>query len=314
MSLLGRFTGTNSRLVEALCKQAVLANNALAVTELAAVAEVKEFVAGDILVRQDDPDTDVFFILAGTFRVLVNDREVAFRKAGDHIGEMAVIDPSSRRTATNVASEPSVVAKIAGSDFLRIANTHPALWRAIALELCRRLNERKQYHKSPNTKPRLFIGSSKESLAVAEAIKFAIPADVASCALWSEGVFGASTFPIDDLETQLAISDFAVLVTAGDDTVISRRKKMGAPRDNVVFELGMFMGGLSRRRVFLLAPQGISIKIPSDLLGINRLHGYVSNERSSAWSRLLGRKSAATPDISSAAAQLVKAIQGRGPK
>jgi CRP/FNR family transcriptional regulator, cyclic AMP receptor protein len=50
--------------------------------------------------------------------------------------------------------------------------------------------------------------------------------------------------------------------------VTSRDKEQVAPRDNVVFELGLFMGCLDRSRVFLIKENGRDVKIPTDLLGI----------------------------------------------
>jgi predicted nucleotide-binding protein len=89
--------------------------------------------------------------------------------------------------------------------------------------------------------------------------------------LWSDGVFGASSFAIESLETQIGIADFAVLVVGPDDQVTSRGVASDAPRDNVVFEVGLFMGALSRSRTFLLAPMGRKVKIPTDLLGLTTL-------------------------------------------
>ena len=89
--------------------------------------------------------------------------------------------------------------------------------------------------------------------------------------LWSDGVFGASQFAMESLEAQLASADFALLVTTPDDEVITRGRNSGAPRDNVVFELGLFMGAISRHRTYLLTPRGVEVKIPTDLLGLNRL-------------------------------------------
>jgi predicted nucleotide-binding protein len=131
------------------------------------------------------------------------------------------------------------------------------------------LDERRKFHRVPNPHPVLFVGSSKEGLPIAAALAAAIPRDIASVTLWSEGVFGASHFPIEDLAALLQSADFAALLASADDTVVSRGKETQAPRDNIVFELGLFMGALSRQRTFLIVPQGVDIKIPTDLLGIN---------------------------------------------
>ena len=97
----------------------------------------------------------------------------------------------------------------------------------------------------------------------------AIPSRLANVALWSTAVFSASHFVMDDLDAQLRVfSDFAVLVAGPDDQVTSRGEVSDAPRDNVVFELGLCMGALSRFRTFLLVPSGQKLKIPSDLLGL----------------------------------------------
>src|ERR1019366_4697904 len=107
---------------------------------------LRELAPGEVLIRQDEADDDLFFVLSGTFRVFVNGREIAERGVGQHLGEMAIIDPSSRRTATVAASAPSVVAKISGAEYVALANEYPAIWRASARELCRRLDSRKKFH------------------------------------------------------------------------------------------------------------------------------------------------------------------------
>jgi hypothetical protein len=100
-----------------------------------------------------------------------------------------------------VASAPSLVAKISGADFVVLANEHPTIWRATALELCRRLDARRKFHRTPNITPRIFIGSSRESLPQAQALKAAVE-NVAKCTkldvsvtIWCNRVFGASSFP-----------------------------------------------------------------------------------------------------------------------
>lgn len=185
---------------------------------------------------------------------------------------MAIVDPAAARTATVVAAEPAVVARISEADFVRLAKTYSQLWRAVALQLSRRLNERNRFHPEPNVKPIIFIGSSTEHLHIAEAIATSIPNSVAEVELWSINVFSASSFPIDDLDAQLRRADFAVLIGGADDQVISRGVQSEAPRDNVIFELGLFMGALSRFRTFLVIPKGTKVKLPTDLLGLNCIY------------------------------------------
>jgi CRP/FNR family cyclic AMP-dependent transcriptional regulator len=50
--------------------------------------------------------------------------------------------------------------------------------------------------------------------------------------------------------------------------VISRGDEWPVMRDNVVFELGMFIGFLGRRRAFLMEPREDKLKLPSDLAGL----------------------------------------------
>ena len=235
-SVLTRFQGDDGRrrLAGLLQAQAVVGGDAALARQIADVAVVRELLPGKILIEQKSATNDLFLILSGTFRVFVNGREVASRQAGQHVGEMVIIDPSLRRTATVIASEQSVVAQVDEKTFLSWADKDPRLWRALAVELCHRLNERKKFHAESNSKPILFIGSSKEQLAVAEAVASGLPKTLASATLWSEGVFGASSFAIESLETQIGIADFAVLVVGPDDRVISRGSESDAPRDNVV--------------------------------------------------------------------------------
>lgn len=59
---------------------------------------------------------------------------------------------------------------------------------------------------------------------------------------------------------------FGVFLFAPDDQIISGSETTSAPRDNVVYELGLFTGALGRDRVFVLRGEGV--KVPSDLAGI----------------------------------------------
>lgn len=114
---------------------------------------------------------------------------------------------------------------------------------------------------------RLFIGSSREGLPIAEAIQGNLDHEL-ECTIWHQGVFGLSAASIESLEKQLTKSDFAVLVITPDDITESRGSMAASPRDNVIFELGLFMGSLGRSRTFVVRPRKADVKMPSDLLGI----------------------------------------------
>ncbi|GGG79561.1 TIR domain-containing protein [Paenibacillus radicis (ex Gao et al. 2016)] len=130
------------------------------------------------------------------------------------------------------------------------------------------------------TKPKLFIGSSREAIKYVNAIHRALNR-VAEVTPWHAGAFKANDYAIEALERQLQTCDYAVFVLAADDLVMMRGKAFLAPRDNTVFEMGMFWGRLKRTRVFFLIPEQVSSEregiaidefhLPSDLLGLTVL-------------------------------------------
>lgn len=116
-------------------------------------------------------------------------------------------------------------------------------------------------------KPSLFVGSSTEGLEFARAIPASL-SDVAEVTLWNEGFFRPGGTFIDTLVNALPRFDFAVLLLTADDFVQSRDVESMGPRDNVLFELGLFMGRLGRERTFLVHQSRADLKIPSDLAGV----------------------------------------------
>lgn len=117
-----------------------------------------------------------------------------------------------------------------------------------------------------NLRPSVFIGSSAEGLVVAQAIQVNLDR-VCEVVLWSQGVFGLGGETLESLVATLDTFDFAVLVVTPDDMITSREKEQNAPRDNVLLELGMFIGGLGRDRTFFVYDRTADLKLPSDLAG-----------------------------------------------
>lgn len=115
-------------------------------------------------------------------------------------------------------------------------------------------------------KPRIFIGSSREGLPIAEKLKKEFSA-WADCDIWNEaGIFEINKGYLEQLLDHLSLYEYGVMVATGDDEVTSRKETKLAPRDNVFFELGLFMGRLGRDRTFYVLEKGT--KLPSDLQGI----------------------------------------------
>lgn len=90
--------------------------------------------------------------------------------------------------------------------------------------------------------PQVFIGSSKEGIKIARAVKRGL-ADYARCTVWDQGVFKLSTYSLESLAEQARKTDFAIFVFSPGDVTNIRKIKFSTVRDNVVYELGLFTGG-----------------------------------------------------------------------
>jgi predicted nucleotide-binding protein len=280
--MIDRFQGDGNRRkrLEAIKKQRIVRNNEQLAEEIEAVMTLIEFGPGERFIAQNADDDDLYLVLAGKVSAEVNGREIAIMGTGQQVGEMAVIDEGARRSASVYTLEQTVLGIIPEEAFSRIANAYPSVWRELACQLGERIRERNELVVARNPRPVVFIGSSSERINVLRALENAFAHDHKDFIVrsWTEpGAFGASTFSIESLEVKLRTSDFAVLLVEPDDVSISRGAITDAPRDNVIFELGLFMGALTRHRTFLVIPSKADLKIPSDLFGITPLM-YESGE------------------------------------
>jgi predicted nucleotide-binding protein len=274
MGPIVRFTdaGGRARLVEALRTQYIVHGNEALATALAGVCHLSQHPPGSRIIDQGGADTDIYFILLGEVSIVIGGREMLRRPAGQHVGEMSLIDVSQPRMATVMARDTVVIARVSEPDFSALAARDVQLWRRIAMRLADRLRERTQFIRPKNETPILFVGSSSESLPVVRALEENLSAEPFTVRPWTRGVFAASQFPIDDLVKQVNECDFAALVLGPDDLVHSRWRFSRAPRDNVVFELGLFMGVLERSRTLFVIPGKAKVKLPSDITGVTPLH------------------------------------------
>src|ERR687885_543649 len=119
------------------------------------------------------------------------------------------------------------------------------------------------------TKPRIFLGSSGQQVELLQAITLGLE-DVADVEPWTT-TFNPGRSTLDRLLDVSQEVDFAAFVFAQDDWTTTDASQSGqaSPRDNVVFEAGLFGGALGIRRTFILHANGA--KLPTDLLGLTSI-------------------------------------------
>jgi len=117
-------------------------------------------------------------------------------------------------------------------------------------------------------KPRILVASTWEaSREVADGL-CANLSKFAEVTMWDEGLFVTGEYFLHSLARQAAATDFIVTILSPDDEATSRGSTHPAPRDNLIFELGLFLGIKGRGRVFAVVPGNQPIKLPSDMNGI----------------------------------------------
>jgi CRP/FNR family cyclic AMP-dependent transcriptional regulator len=235
---------------------------------LADACELVEFRDGENLIVQGDQSSDVYLLLTGTTRIIVGKKEVDRVDAGRHVGEMAAIE-ALPRSATVTADGAVVAAKLSESQFMELGEQFPWMYKHISAELARRLERRNKALARADQKVNVFAISSAEALPIAETgvLAFEHEENIRFWN-WPDNVFGVSSYPLEDLEEHLDTADFAIAIAQDDDLTTSRKERTPSPRDNVIFELGLFMGRLGRRRTILMKPKGVAVKLPSDLAGV----------------------------------------------
>jgi hypothetical protein len=127
-------------------------------------------------------------------------------------------------------------------------------------------------------KSRIFIASSSEQIQVAQRIAEALKEPKEwTIHVWDK-LFDFSASYIESLERELDLADFAVIVLTGDDAANVRKEAVVLPRDNVIFELGLFIGRLERPRCFFFVDAGSGTQIASDLSGVKPVTFYPDGE------------------------------------
>lgn len=127
-----------------------------------------------------------------------------------------------------------------------------------------------------NTKPAVFIGSSTEGEPYGNAIVNHLQEKTAP-QHW-RGVFELAGSVMSSLMQALDEFEYAVFVLTPDDKIRSRKKEFTTARDNLFFEMGLFISRIEMKRVFFVLPESINnFKLPSDIKNIT--HGTYEDKR-----------------------------------
>ncbi len=114
------------------------------------------------------------------------------------------------------------------------------------------------------SKPKVFIGGASESDKIVKRLGDGL-CDIAEVWSWRD-VFNLSEYTLQALQRAANQVDFAVMVFGREDVTLSREKQASSPRDNVVYEAGLFAGNLGEHRTLVLHAK--DTKIPTDHLGV----------------------------------------------
>ena len=154
------------------------------------------------------------------------------------------------------------------------------------------------YLEEQMNKPRIFLGSSGKQEKLLEALTRGLE-DITHVEPWTTS-FNPGTTTLERLLELTREVDFAAFVFAQDDWTTKSPPEsdpsgsgQASPRDNVVFEAGLFGAALGMRRTFILHANGA--KLPTDLLGLTCV-----------------RYSEATSEAESINQKLRKAIESEG--
>src|SRR5215813_13684782 len=117
-------------------------------------------------------------------------------------------------------------------------------------------------------KPKVFVGSSREALPVVRIVENAL-SETCDVFSWDTNSVNPGQYLFEGLLEISESVDFAILILSPDDKLNYRENEYNAPRDNVIFESGIFMSKVGRERVFLLSAD--NLKYPTDIAPIQRV-------------------------------------------
>jgi CRP-like cAMP-binding protein len=113
------------------CSQAELARIATITTQV-------EFAKGDVMVREGAPGDDFFVLVKGSADARKAKKHLATLKAGDFVGEIALLSDAPR-TATVTAMSDVTALKATRKGFAELLKTAPSIQQKVLSALARRV-------------------------------------------------------------------------------------------------------------------------------------------------------------------------------
>jgi len=118
---------------------------------------------------------------------------------------------------------------------------------------------------------RIFIASSTPNKRVARTFARVLQNRGFQTKVWDEWVFWPNESTFDGLLRVSTEYNFAIVIWGPSDVTTTGGKSISSPRDNVIFEAGLFLGVMGRHKVFIAEDETAETKIPSDYAGITRM-------------------------------------------
>ena len=121
---------------------------AAAIADIVRLLQVRDVSEGTVVVRAGDPGDAIYFIVSGKVAVQLKPEAIALGR-GAFFGEMALLF-AEPRSATVIATEPSVLLVLDIADFRVLAGRRPELVNAIETEAKRRQADNAGVAQTPN--------------------------------------------------------------------------------------------------------------------------------------------------------------------
>ncbi|MCX6580885.1 MAG: nucleotide-binding protein [Candidatus Aminicenantes bacterium] len=126
-------------------------------------------------------------------------------------------------------------------------------------------SDEKEENSNQSLKPKVFIGSSSDDIAkkTAYIVKHYLESGKKIDVVVWDKVFKTTETYIEGLSRTLKEYDFSILL------ITQENDEQSTIRQNVLFELGLFMGGLGRHKTIMLYSDNPKPQLPTDLGGIH---------------------------------------------